>query len=78
MGVIAAALIAMSVAFPHAVEDAHHSSAPPTPHQPGEQSAAAARRFARAVLLHMRVLKQELLIVLVLVPADVTRMIVAQ
>jgi hypothetical protein len=57
MGVIAAALIAMSVAFPHAVEDTHHSSASTTPHQPGEEGAAAARRFARAILLHMRVLK---------------------
>jgi hypothetical protein len=78
MGIIAAALIAMSVAFPHAVEDTHHSSAPTAPHQTGEQCAAATRRFARAVLLHMRVLKQELLIVLIFLPADVARMIVAQ
>ena len=45
MGIIAAALIAMSVAFPHAVENTHHSSAPTAPHQPGEQGATAARRF---------------------------------
>ena len=78
MGVIAAALIAMSVAFAHAIEDPHHSSAPTAPHQPGKQRVTAARRFARAILLHVRVLKQELLIVLVLLPADVARMIVAQ
>src|SRR5262245_30657934 len=78
MGIIAAALITMSIAFRHAVEDTHHSSAPAAPHQAGEQRAASARRFARAVLLHMRVLKQELLVVLILLPADVARMIVAQ
>ena len=43
MGIIAAALIAMSVAFPHAVEDPHHSSAPTAPHQASEQCAPAAR-----------------------------------
>src|SRR6516225_2520933 len=78
VSIIATALIAMSIALPHAVEDTHHSSTPPAPHQPGEQRAPATRRFACTVLLHMRILKKELLVILVLLPADVARMIIAQ
>jgi hypothetical protein len=57
MSIIAAALIAMSVAFAHAVEDPHHSSTSAASHQAGEQCAAPARRFACTVLLHMCVLE---------------------
>jgi hypothetical protein len=57
MSIIASALIAMSVAFAHAVKDAHHSSTSAASHQAGEQCAAPARRFARTVLLHMCVLE---------------------
>jgi hypothetical protein len=42
MGIIAAALISMSVAFPHAVKDTHHSSAPTASHQASEKCAPAA------------------------------------
>jgi len=37
------ALIAMRVALPHTVENAHHSSALAASHQPGEQRTTAAR-----------------------------------
>jgi len=40
MPVIATALIAMSVAFAHAIEDTHHPTAPPAPHQAGQQGTA--------------------------------------
>jgi hypothetical protein len=46
MSIIAAALIAVSVAFAHAVKDTHHSSTSAASHQAGEQRAAPARRFA--------------------------------
>ena len=60
--VVAAALIAMRVAFPHAVEHAHHSAAPAAAHEASQQGAPAARRFASAVALHVGVLQQELLV----------------
>jgi hypothetical protein len=77
VGVIAAALISMSVAFAHAVEHPHHSSASTAPHEAGQQCASTARRFASAVLFHVCVLEQELLVLLVLLPGDVTRVVVA-
>ncbi len=40
MGVVTAALVTMSVAFPHAAEDAHHPAAPAAPHQAGQQGTA--------------------------------------
>ena len=43
MSVIAAALIAVGIAFAHPVEDAHHPSTASTSHQTGEQRASAAR-----------------------------------
>jgi hypothetical protein len=43
MSVIAAALIAMGIAFPHPVESAHHSATASTSHQAGEQGTSAAR-----------------------------------
>jgi hypothetical protein len=55
--ITAPAMIAMSVAFAHAVKDAHHSSTSAASHQAAEQRAAPARRFARTILLHMCVLK---------------------
>ena len=73
MSVIAAALVAMGIAFAHAVEDAHHPSTASTPHQTGEQCTSAARRLACAILLHMRILEQKLLIVLIFLPTDVAR-----
>jgi hypothetical protein len=43
VGVVATALVAMRITLPHAVEDTHHSAAPPTPHQPCQQCTAATR-----------------------------------
>src|SRR5580700_3062850 len=78
MAIVAPALVAMGVALPHAVEDTHHPPTTPATHQSREQGAPTARRFARTVLLHVGVLEQELLVLLIVLPADITRMAVAQ
>lgn len=76
--VVAAALVAMSIALRLTVEDTHHPAAASAPHQPGQERASTARRLARTVLLHMGVLEQKALVVFVVLPADVAGMIVAQ
>lgn len=78
MGIVAAASIAVGGTLRHAVEDAHHPAATAAAHQPGQERAAAAGGFARAALLHVGVLEEQLLVVLVLLPADVGGVVVAQ
>src|SRR6185312_13904463 len=78
MGVIAAALITMGIPLGLAIEDPHHPPATSAPHQASQKCASPARRFTRAVLLHVRVFQQQLLIGFVLLPADIAGMIVAQ
>ncbi|MCZ4093698.1 hypothetical protein [Sinorhizobium psoraleae] len=76
--VVAAALVTVGVALRTAVEI--HASFCRSVRSASAPSAgrAAARRFARAVLLHVRVLKQKLLILFILLPTDKAAMIVAQ
>src|ERR1700747_13733 len=78
MGVIAAALITMGIPLGLAIEHTHHPPATSAPHQAGQKCASSARRFPRAVLLHLRVFQQQRLIVFILLPTDIAGMIVAQ
>src|SRR6266576_3618836 len=75
---IAAALISMGMARSGPVEDAQHASAPTATHQPGQQGAAAAGRLSIRPFLHVRVLREHLLVLLKLLPTDVAGMMVAK
>src|SRR5690242_5625033 len=78
MGIGASTLVAMSMAFRLAIEHPHHPPTASAAHQPGQERPPAAGRLARTILLHVRVLEQKPLIVLVVLPADVARMVVPQ
>src|SRR6516225_5182032 len=78
MGVIAAALITMGIPLGLAIEDPHHPPAASAPHQASQKCASPARRFTRAVLLHVRVFQQQPLIVFIFLPTDIAWMIVAK
>src|SRR6516164_2633883 len=78
MSVIAAALITMGIPLGLAIEHAHHPPATSAPHQAGQKCASPARRFTRAVLLHVRVFQQQPLIIFILLPANIAGMMVAQ
>src|SRR5205807_8823389 len=71
--VVAAAMIAVSMARLRAIEHPHRAAATAAAHQSGQQGSAAAGRLAIGPTLHMGVLRDQLLVLLVLFPADVAR-----
>src|SRR3984885_12078202 len=75
---LADALIAMCVRGLRTVEDAHHSRAAATSHEARKQSSPTTGAFSRSALLHMRILRERLLVFLKLSPADVPRVMVLQ
>ena len=76
MAIIAPALVAVRIPFAHAIEDAHHPPAVATTHEAAEERSPTAPRFACAVFLHIGILQQQTLVLLVLLPTDVSGMVV--
>src|ERR687893_464988 len=77
MTVIATAMVSMGMAGLRAVKHPHRAAAAPAADQPGQQRTTATRRFPLGPALHMGVLRDQLLVRLVLFPADVTGVMIA-
>src|SRR5438270_10536138 len=78
MTVVAAAMVAVSMARLRAIEHPHCAAATGAAHQSGQQGSAAAGRLAIGPALHMGILRDQLLVFLVLFPADIARVVIAQ
>ena len=76
--VVAAAMIAVGMARLRAIEHPHRPAATAAAHQSGQQGSTAASRLPLGAPLHMRVLRDQLLVRFVLFPADVPGMVIAQ
>jgi hypothetical protein len=78
VAVITPALVAVGVPRLRAIQDAHGAPEPRTPYQPSQQCPATTGEFPVSAALHMCILRDQLLIRLELLPADVSWMVIAQ
>ena len=71
-------MVAVSMARLRAIEHPHRAAATAAAHQSGQQGSAAAGRLAIGPALHMGILRDQLLVLLVLFPADIAKVVIAQ
>src|ERR1041385_3169698 len=77
MTVVAAAMVSVGMAGLRAVEHPHRPATAPATDQPGQQRTTTARRFTLSAALHVGVLRDQLLVRLILFPADIAGVVIA-